>query len=195
MIDSVLHPLATALVILTATGTACAQYTPFVHSSDRKLTRVVVFSKKGVEAQCAISYGAPEWKEQHAAALNESAGKDLRWRLGSDLWTTLDVSVPIVLGRAKVPAGHYYVVLERTSKGRFQLVLLESEKIRKQKLDAFQAPQTTGGIELPLEHEELQEKAGRLSIELQGTESEPKRATLHVRFGPHHLSAPVELRF
>jgi hypothetical protein len=98
--------------------------------------------------------------------------------------------VAATFGSTRVPAGCYYLTLERRSTGEFVLAFNDAEAIRKAKLDAFQAHQTTGGLEIVLKHEALPEPAAELDIELSVDESEP-RGALTIRFGPHRLTAPA----
>ena len=72
-----------------------------------------------------------------------------RWRFGENFWTTLDTNMDLVLGGVEVPTGYYYIVVQHHERG-LELVLLDPAEIRKQHLDAYEAPKTTGGIRVPL---------------------------------------------
>jgi hypothetical protein len=101
----------------------------------------------------------------------------------------------LVIGGTEVRSGYYYLVLERSQKDQWHLVLLDPKKIRAKKMDASMAEQTTGGLEAPLTWERNEDSLQKLEITLIPDESDLKKARLVIRWGKHRLSAPIEVSF
>lgn len=166
----------------------------FSANSTRGATRILLWGQAGPLGQVSIDYGAPVWKEEYSGALASPKFQDRRWRLGQDFWTTLDTQLPLSIGGVDVEPGQYYLTLERTADGKFLLALLDPAPIRKQKLDSYVAHKTEGGTEVEMTLADAEEHAGKLEIALVPRPGARKEATLEIRFGPHVLSAPVQLR-
>ena len=113
-----------------------------------------------------------------------------RWRFGSDFWTSLDTSVPLQIGEVEVPAGYYYLTLVQPEAGHFVLGLHDAAAVRKAHMDASQAAQLEGGIEVPLAHHADERATDKLSIAVQLDEGRD-RGHLRIALGPHRLDAPV----
>ena len=101
------------------------------------------------EGGFVITYGRPEWKAEYDEQFDELT-KGKRWRFGNNSWTTLDTNLPLKIAGAEVAPGYYYVVLERGQGDDWSLVLLDPQPLRKKKIVAFAAEETTGGIKAPL---------------------------------------------
>lgn len=167
---------------------------PWVSSEDRACARAVYFSRTGVGGSYAIDYGRPEWKAEYDSTFDDlTLGK--RVRLGQNHWTNLDATCPMRFGDGKekeVKPGHYYLALERDKRGDWSLVLMDSDDLRKKRVDAFQTSTTSGGIEVPLHHEESQEVARTLTISMDPVDDDEFAQVLTIRFGPHVLSTRVK---
>ena len=171
---------------------------PYAQNEARKMARLVYFPKTdpaaGV-ASYAIQYGAPAWKEAYAQQF-EAPQSGRRWRFGRDHWTTLDTNVPLKIGEGKktklVKPGLWYLVLESDKSGGFRLAILDPDKVRKQRMDAFSAHATKGGILVPaVEKGELQKQ---LAITLKPVAKDSHEAELAVSFGPYVLTTRIEAR-
>ena len=171
---------------------------PYPETSERGNARIFYWGGDHSGGEMMIDYGRPAWKPEYAAQLDQMLG--VRWRLGQNFWTHLDTNMDLAgvgldgEGDIDVPAGLYYVALERKKEDKnFVLWLLDPTEIREQKLDAFQAPQTKGGIALPMTYTEVAKSADRLELRL---DVDPKRkdvATLVVHFGTHQLTAALTM--
>jgi hypothetical protein len=163
-------------------------------SSARDSTRIAYFGRRTSAGQLVIDYGTPKWKDEYAAHIANKMFDGRRWRLGNDMWTSLDSSLGFELGDQKFEPGQYYLVIERKSDGKIVLVVLDPAEVRKQKLDAYLAHMTTGGTDVALKHEESKEVEQRLRITLSVDDGDHTRGELSIAFGPHRLSAPVKLK-
>ncbi|MBI4880980.1 MAG: DUF2911 domain-containing protein [Planctomycetes bacterium] len=167
----------------------------FSGTSPRESCRVRFWSQaKGPVGQIVIDYGPVAWKKEYEEKLQSAEFKDTRWRLGSDHWTNLDVNVSVQIGGQDVPAGLYYVVLERKEGDTYSLVLLDPEEVRAKRLDAYLAQYTTGGIVVPLEVVETESVADALTIDINVDTKKDNTGKVVVHFGPHMLAAPVKVR-
>jgi hypothetical protein len=116
-----------------------------------------------------------------------------RWRFGQNFWTRLDTNIPLTIAGVKVPAGYFYLVLAHDQKKGLTLVALDPKPAAARLLDAYQAPQTTGGLEIPLTHTKPGGHAARLTIRLDVDRTKEDHADLVILFGPHRLTAPVTM--
>ncbi|MEZ5962642.1 MAG: tetratricopeptide repeat protein [Planctomycetota bacterium] len=165
----------------------------FAGTFERKLTRMVLFSGRGSVGGVSIAYGQPEWQDKYEEMIDSPKVQNRRWRFGKDEWTTLDASVPVTLGDRELPAGVYYLTLERKGEAFF-MAALDPATVHASTIDPFVAHQTTGGIEVALKHERTDVSAPRLEIKLkESMGGKPGTGELIVRFGPHQLSTPVAL--
>jgi tetratricopeptide (TPR) repeat protein len=165
----------------------------FVVTTPRKSARVAYFAAKGSPGQIAIDYSPIEWRatyDQHLAS-PKFTGK--KWRFGSDFWTTLDNSMPMVVGGVEIPAGYWYLTLEHKGDKQFVLGVHDPVAVRKQRLDPFKAELLQGGIEVPLAHTAVDEAAGNLEIAILLDKGERTKGKLRVRFGGHELAAGVKI--
>jgi hypothetical protein len=163
--------------------------TSYDEGSERGCARIFYWFGPDSAGQLMIDHGQPLWQDAFSKFLQKPAGR--RWRLGENFWTTLDTNMPLQLGGVDVPVGQYYCVLENDAKAGPRLVLLDPQAVRKQRLDAFEAPKTTGGILVPMQVGKRDDAAPRLHILLEVDAADGDRATLRIRFGPHELTAPV----
>lgn len=162
----------------------------FAGTTPRQCTRVAWFGPGG--GQASIQYGTPRWQERFDKVVSSERSLGMRWRLGADAWTSLDTNVPIQAGDQKIGPGTYYLTVTRKQDGAFALVLLDPSKVRARRLDAFQANQTRGGIEIPLKHSKVEAATGKLEIELRGDQAKEGALSLEIRFGPHRLAGKLK---
>ncbi len=166
------------------------EQTPYPETSQRGNARIFYWFGPSSAGQVTIDHGQPRWQPAFAKFMAQPGGK--RWRFGENFWTVLDTNMELQLGGVDVGIGQYYAVLEHGA-GGLQLVLLDPQEVRKGRLDAFQAPETTGGLAIPLQTEKLAQTENRLAIELEVDANERDRGKLVIRFGPYRLTAPLRM--
>ncbi len=196
--------LVTGALVLVSAGAVTARLqapqkqNSYHEASQRGNTRIFYWGPKGTEptggsiGQLAIDHGQPVWKDAYDAAVEQK--RDHRWRFGQNFWTTLDTNIDLAISDVDVPAGYYYLALEHTSDDRWLLWAIDPKEAYEKKLDAYHAHFTTGGIEIPLEYEKVEEKAPKLTVTLRRRPTERDLATFEVRFGPHRLVTDVEMK-
>jgi tetratricopeptide (TPR) repeat protein len=170
---------------------APAEAMVFAQPGDRRASRAVWFGGSGSLGQALVSFGPVAWKDSYADIAKSKKFENTRWRLGKDFWTTLDSNIPMTIGGVSVPAGYYYLTLEKKGSGEFVLALNDAAAVKKQRFDAFQAEKTTGGIEVVLKPETLDAPAPKLDIALSVEQEDTTKGALTIKFGPNKLSAPV----
>ncbi len=163
-------------------------YTPV---TERKGARLALFSQSGSPGQLAIDYGPVLWKDSYDQKVGDPAFAGRKWRFGRDYWTSLDSNLAIELGGVKVPAGHYYLTVQRNQDGAFQLDLHDASAVKAQKLDAFQCDKLGAGIVVPMTHGKVDDVQDKLAITLE-MDGQVK-GELVVRYGPHRLACPLVL--
>lgn len=154
----------------------------------------------GADGFVSLDHGQPKWSESYDEKIEAGSFDGVRWRLGQNHWTVLDTNVALTFGEVEVPAGSYYVVLERartTAKGTgvYRAFLLDPAKIRETGLLAFQAQRTEGGIEIPFTYEEADDVSDKLVQEfaaaeargIAGDEQGPDAVLWTIHFGGHLL--------
>ena len=173
-------------------GPVPTEQTPYPETSSRGATRIFYWFGPDSAGQVHIDHGRPHWSPAYEKFLNAPAAS--RWRCGENFWTTLDTNIDLVVGGVAVPVGMYYVVLQHLADRGPELVLLDPQVVRRQRLDAYEADKTSGGIVVPLRHEAASLPASRLQFELTVDRSRRDRGELRLHFGPHLLRADVELK-
>jgi tetratricopeptide (TPR) repeat protein len=161
----------------------------WISASPRKDCRLFYWAGNGSPGQMVVSYGPVTWKDSYEGQFQAKTMTNRRWRLGSNFWTTLDTNMDITIGGQKVPAGYYYITLEKKDDGNLVLALNDPAQIRARKLDAFQAHETKGGIEIPMAHATSEDVAGELTISFHKGDASGQ-GNLEIRFGGHSLNAP-----
>lgn len=162
----------------------------FAQNVERRNARVAWFTRGGSPGQIAIDYSPVPWKDAFDEELASGKHKGEKWRLGADFWTRLDNSVDVQLGGVTVPAGYYYLTLEMRDENTFVLALHDAASVKKQKLDAFQAKQLKGGIEVTLAHATDAKAVDSLELNLKMNDGSKTDGTFTLAFGKHCLSAP-----
>lgn len=165
----------------------------FQITTPRESARVAWFTRNGSPGQIAIDYTPVKWQEKYDAMVGSEKMMGRKWRLGADFWTSLDTSVDLVMGGTKVPAGYYYLTLEQREGGSFILGVHDANKIKKQRLDAFQANQVKGGIEVELKHHEADSVQDTLKMAILTKSGSQTEGKFKLHFGGHALTAPVEM--
>lgn len=167
----------------------------FAGDSPRMVTRIGYWDQatQSLPGQFSITYGSPAWKAEYDGMLDQLKGK--RVRLGDNNWPTLETNLPLTIGNQNVAPGIYYIALECSAEGNFQLVLLDPKEIIAKKMDAFQAGQTKGGILVPLTYAKSDTAAEKLTISLKRGEVDVKKAKLEIAWGNHKATAPIAVTF
>lgn len=161
-------------------------------AAERKSVRIALFGQGSSPGQVALDFGPVKWNEAYAGKINAPEFQAKKWRFGKDFWTTLDTSIDLELAGTAVPAGYYYLTLEKRGED-FILALHDAAATRKLKLDGAVAHMLKGGIEVKLQHS-TGEVANELDIALRMEKDSMDTGGLVVRFGPHVLNAPLRLK-
>lgn len=175
-----------------AAGPRPTEQTPYDEASQRGNARVFYWFGPDSAGQFCIDFGRPAWQPGFAKFVETAGGP--RWRFGENHWTTLDTNMELEIGGVAVPIGQWYCVLQNDKDARMQLVLLDPQEVRKRRLDAYEAPMTSGGITIPLALARSEHVASSLDVVLAVDRAQRDRATLSIRFGPYVLTAPVLMR-
>ena len=187
----------TAAVTAAAVGAFAADGGPraAVQTKVRTLSRVVLFGDKGLAGEYSIQYGSPEWKPAYDQDF-EKITRGQRIRLGNDWWTTLDSFETLTFtdqagGTTELAAGSWFLALDCSAEGAWNLVALDPAPIRKAKLDAFASAKTTGGTLVPMQYDTVEDEESSLKIGFVAVEGKPLEQTLEIRFGKHRLRTAV----
>lgn len=167
---------------------------PYVVNTKRAGARLAFFSAAGSPGQLAIDYGQPVWKDSYAEMIDSDKMVGRRWRCGQDFWTTFDTNVPLTMGGQEIPAGAYYLTLEKKNADTIVLAFNDPAVIRKKHLDGFVAHLSTGGIEVPMSMKEVDDVAESLEFRFK-TASKSDEAKLVLLFGPYALSSEIKIHF
>jgi len=174
-----------------AAGPVPTQQTAYPETSARGSTRIFYWFGPNSAGQVEIDYGVPVYQPAYAKFLTQPSGQ--RWRFGQDFWTRLDSNLDLTISDVKLPAGYYYLVLESTPQHGVRMIALDPVEVRKQKLDAYEAPKTRGGIAIPLQTSMTGNPSGRLSIALSVDRTQEDVGSLEIVFGPNRFTADVKL--
>lgn len=172
-------------------GPKPTEQTPYPETSARGSTRIFYWYGPDSAGQVAIDYGRPRWNGRYSQFLSKPSAR--RWRFGENFWTTLDTNMALNVGGVDVPIGAYYCVVQHDAEAGLQLVLLDPDEVRAQRLDAFEAGKTKGGILIGLQQGSAAVPTGRLEIALEVDRARRDAGTLRIRFGKHELSAAVKM--
>jgi len=160
--------------------------TQYIQSEGRSRTLLCDHASRST---ITIEHSLPEWKERHQAQLDEMK-TGTRWRFGQNYWTTLETNVPVSISDKKVAPGYYYLAMEKEPEHQWSLVLLDEDEVCKDTMDAFQASSTKGGTKVALKTEpQLKDVCKKLAVAFEPTGGDG--ATLDIRWGTYHLTAPV----
>ncbi len=164
----------------------------FGGSTKRGSSRLLWWAGQGSPGQVAVDFGLPAWSDDHGEQIESGKLDDRRWRLGKDFWTRFDTNVHTTFGEQKVPAGNYYLTLERKKGGDVVLAFLDPAEVRKLTLDSFLAQKASkmNAIEVSMKHTKSEDVAGKLDMTLTSDPDDAMKGVLTIRFGPHVLTAP-----
>jgi hypothetical protein len=166
-------------------------------SAERGTTRVGLWNtKKQMGAgQFAIDYGRPIWrKEYEDAAKFDQMTKGKTYRLGSNFWTTLDTDIPLVIAGKTIPAGLWYLGLQRSGDGAtWSLVFIDPAKARAAHIDASEIERAPVEFKALMTTEQASESKEKLTIDLIFQQANLKDVTLKIAWGKLQLSAPIQV--
>jgi Protein of unknown function (DUF2911) len=166
-------------------------------SVERGTTRVGFWNtKKDMGAgQFAIDYGRPVWKKDYEdTAKFEAMTKGHVYRLGSNFWTTLDSDMPLNIAGTQIPAGLWYLGLQRSADGAvWSLVFIDPMKARAEHIDASEINRAPIAYKAMMTIEPATEMKDKLTIDLVFQRPTPKDVTLRIGWGKLQLSAPVQV--
>lgn len=161
----------------------------FAPTTNRRSARLAYFGGRGSPGQIAIDHAVLEWRDEFDASLQSPKLVGKKWRLGSDFWTTLDNSMPLRLGSVEIPAGYWYLTLERRGDRQFVLGVHDPVAVRKLHIDPFRAEQVQGGIEVPLQYAAAAKAHQELEIGIVLAPGQQTEGTFRIGFGGHELTA------
>lgn len=165
----------------------------FADTSTRRSSRVVWFDRSGSSpGQVVVDYAPVPWQDKYDELVESPKFMGKHWRLGANYWTSLDTMLPMAIGDVKLEPGQYYLTLVHETDGKFNLYVHDAAEIRKQRLDAFQAPKLSGGKPIALEHKKSETVAKELAMGIELAKGSPQGEFV-VRFGGHVLSSKVEI--
>ena len=189
-------------VLLVFAGVAQAQQKPNIiafgsDSPDRGTTRVGYWNReknKGA-GQFAIDHGRPAWKKEYEdTAKFDAMTKGKVWRLGDNFWTTLDTDMPLTISGKTVPAGSWYLGVERSSDGaQWNLVFIDPAKARAGHIDASEIGRAPVEFKAPLTLEQVTDLKDKVTIDLIYKAPTIRDVTLRIGWGKLQLSAPIKV--
>ena len=189
-------------VLLVCAAAAQAQQKPNIiafgsDSPDRGTTRVGYWNQqknKGA-GQFAIDHGRPAWKKDYEdAAKFDAMTKGKVWRLGDNFWTTLDTDMPLTISGKTVPAGSWYLGVERSADGaQWNLVFIDPVKARAGHIDASEIGRAPIDFKAPLTLEQVTDVKDKVTIDLTYKAPDIRDVTLRIGWGKLQLSAPIKV--
>ena len=190
------------VVLLVCAAVAQAQQKPNIiafgsDSPERGTTRVGYWNlaKNQGAGQFAIDHGRPAWKKDYDdAAKFDAMTKGKVWRLGDNFWTSLDTDIPLTISGKTVPAGVWYVGVERSADGeQWNLVFINPAKARAGHIDASEIGRAPIEIKAPLTLEQVTNVKDKVTIELIYKAPAIRDVTLRIGWGKLQLSAPIKV--
>lgn len=164
---------------------------------DRASARVLYWNQKTDSAagQFAIDYGRPVWKKAYEdPAQFDKMTKGQVWRLGSNFWTTLSTDLPLTISGKKVPAGAYYLGLQRSADGaKWSLAFIDPAGATKQHLDAFDIRKAKVDFVTPMSVDKAESTVDKLTVTFSYPRDDFRNVTLKVAWGNLALIAPVRV--
>jgi hypothetical protein len=181
---------AACAALLFALPATAQKFQVFGGNATRASTTVVFFGDAGMGG-ISIQHGQPQWKAEYDQMLDKIKGK--LNRLGKDWWTSINNSVDIEIGGAKLPAGSWVLGLQVDADGKFALAALDSTKAMKDGVLPF-GPQTwKPDVVLPLElkKDAAATSVDQLTMTLKAADGDASKATLTIAWGKHELVGNV----
>ena len=166
-------------------------------ASERSTVRVFYWdsAQQTSPGQLAFHFSAPEWKKEYSdqAKFDEMTQGKI-WRMGKDFWTVLDTNVPLTFGGQEVGVGAYYAGVQRSQDGAsWNLVLVDPDAVRKDRLDAFQIGQAPIAMTIPLEVQQASEPVRKMNLQLLQEGEDKSALTFRLEWGTWQLTAPVQV--
>ena len=141
-----------------------------------------------------IDYGRPVWKKAYDDPANfDKMTKGVVWRMGSDYWTVLDSNFPLKISGKEIPAGIWYMGVQRSQDGaEWNLALIDPAKVRATRLDPSQIDKAPIAHRVPLKMEKIAQPAEKLTITLTVPKATLKETEMRITWGTMQLTAPIE---
>lgn len=196
-----LKRISVACILFLSVAAAQAQQRPKIiafgsDSPERGTTRVGYWNneKNQGAGQFAIDHGRPVWKKDYEdPAKFDAMTKGKVWRLGENFWTTLDTDMPLTIAGKTVPAGSWYLGIERSTDGtQWNLVFIDPAKARAAHLDASEIGRAPVAIKAPLTLEQVTDSKDKLTIDLIYKAPNIGDVTLRIQWGKLQLTAPIK---
>ncbi len=182
-----------AIFAVASHSNAVQQAGPYIYPEVRGAVRCVNFTNAGIGGSYSIDYGTPEWKADYDQKFDDlTLGK--RIRFGQNRWTELDTNTTLMINDKEVKPGLYYLAFERNKKGDFAIVLLDSNDIRKSRVDPAVTEQTKGGVVIPFKSEKNESSTAKLTLELKQEGKSAVDQSLTILWGPHKLTGSIKLK-
>ena len=194
--------LLTLAVLTLLVSSAQAQLRAFTGSLHNKgETRILLWDGAAgkAAAEVALIYGRPAWKADYEApGALDSMTKGKVWRAGQNFFTHLDSNVPIKIGGQDVPAGHYYIAIQRSADGsNWMLAFIDPASTRALHMDASEvgarASELTINFTAPLTFNKTSDTTKNLDMIFTTNQDDVKKSFLQIKWGQFELSAPVEV--
>ncbi len=164
---------------------------------ERASARILYWDRDADHAagEFAIDYGRPAWKKDYEdPAKFDSLTKGKVWRMGSNFWTTLDTQLPLKISGIDVPAGSYYLGLDRSPDGStWSLAFINPARVRAMRLDGFEVARAPILFRVPVATEKAATLTPKLTITLSHDATDIKSGTLRLAWGNVVLTAPVKV--
>lgn len=157
----------------------------------RQSTRLLFLGGFEQSAEVSIHYGAPTWREQHAAAIKGK--RATHYRLGDGFWASLHTNIELQLGGKRVPASVWYLGLFRSAENKWFLSLMDASKLHRTGLTSGATRDVRSDLLVPMKLSTVSSKVEKLRIELTAGSDKSKPATgrLRLRWGPYRLEAEL----
>jgi hypothetical protein len=141
-----------------------------------------------------VDYSQPQWSEQFANNF-DSLTKGKVWRFGKNFWTTLDASMPVVLGGEEIESGYYYLAIERSSDDQWELLCIDPIDVAEERIANYQVGQRPIAevARIPLKLKKTKELAKQLNVQFQADSNDDRKGDLIVHFGPYQLRTGYEV--
>jgi|SRR5687767_2110084 len=171
---------------------AQAQVQAFGGSAPRMAATRVYFDPQAhaFKGMVCVQYGQPEWKADYDSQMEGLKGKSVR--LGKDYWTTLNTTMPLEIGGAKLTPGPYYLGLQCDAEGNFHLAIMKAEAADKAGMAPFMEDAWKIDHTAALKKTASDKPADKLTIDLDPDAKDPSLLTLKITWGKHVLTVPVK---
>lgn len=148
-----------------------------------------------VKGAVAINYSAPQWQAAYEEKIDSEEFKGTNQRLGKNWWTSLETSVALDIGGAKVMPGIYYLGIHVDQAGKFHLLVIDSKAAMTKGMTPFMPDSWKADFKAPLTlaRNSLKAEVAKMEIEISADKGKPTSGKFAIRWGKHELSAPVTI--